>query len=245
MDSTIDEKEISSFNKFEDNWWDETGAFSSLHKITPCRIEYIIQVIRKNIKSQNKLPNHSICSGLNILDVGCGGGILCEPLSKLGGNITGIDASPNAIKIAKKHSKIMNLKINYECGSIEKFKPKQKIFDLIIASEVIEHVANRKVFLDSIFKLSTKQTSIILTTINKSIPGILLGKFAAEYIFSLIPKNTHDWRKFVSPKTLFEEAKNSGILLNNFTGFIPDPLEKKFKLSPYLGVNYAASGILI
>ena len=245
MDSTIDDKEISSFNKLEDNWWDESGAFSSLHKITPCRVEYIIQVIRRNIYSQNKFPNNSICSGLNILDVGCGGGILCEPLSKLGGNITGIDASPNAIKIAKKHSKIMDLKINYKCGSIEKFKPMKKKFDLIIASEVIEHVANRKVFLDSIYKLSSKQTSVIITTINKSIPGILLGKFAAEYIFSLIPKNTHDWRKFVSPETLFEEAKDSGILLNNFTGFIPDPLEKKFKLSPYLGVNYAASGILI
>ena len=245
MDSTIDDKEISSFNKFQDNWWDESGAFSSLHKITPCRVEYIIQVIRRNIYSQNKFPNNSICSGLNILDVGCGGGILCEPLSKLGGNITGIDASPNAIKIAKKHSKIMDLKINYKCDRIEKFKPMKKKFDLIIASEVIEHVANRKVFLDSIYKLSSKQTSVIITTINKSIPGILLGKFAAEYIFSLIPKNTHDWRKFVSPATLFEEAKDSGILLNNFTGFIPDPLEKKFKLSPYLGVNYAASGILI
>ena len=245
MDSTIDDKEISSFNKFQDNWWDESGAFSSLHKITPCRVEYIIQVIRRNIYSQNKFPNNSICSGLNILDVGCGGGILCEQLSKLGGNITGIDASPNAIRTAKKHSKIMDLKINYKYGSIEKFKPMKKKIDLIIASEVIEHVANRKVFLDSIYKLSSKQTSVIITTINKSIPGILLGKFAAEYIFSLIPKHTHDWRKFVSPKTLFEEAKDSGILLNNFTGFIPDPLEKKFKLSPYLGVNYAASGILI
>ena len=245
METTIDEQEISQFNIPNQDWWDENGSFSSLHKITPCRIDYIIQVIRRNIISQNIFPNNSICSGLNILDVGCGGGILCEPLSKLGGNITGIDASPNAIKIAKKHSKLMDLKINYECGSIEKFKPMQKHFDLIIASEVIEHVANRKVFLDSIYKLSSKQTSVVITTINKSIPGIVLGKFAAEYIFRLIPINTHDWRKFVSPKTLFKEAKDSGILLNNFTGFTPDPLKNKFKLSPYLGVNYAASGILI
>ena len=244
METTIDEQEISQFNIPNQDWWDENGSFSSLHKITPCRIEYIIQVIRKNIIKQNKYKNHKICNNLKILDIGCGGGILCEPLAKLGGKVTGIDASINAIKIANNHAKIKGLKIDYECKSIENFAPKSD-FDLVIASEVIEHVANRKIFFENIKKLCKSETSIVFTTLNKSLPGIVFGKFAAEYILKLVPKDTHDWRKFITPKELYNEARESGIILNNFTGIVPDFLNNEFKLSSFLGINYAASGIIL
>ena len=245
METTIDEHDIEQFNKPNQDWWDENGSFSSLHKITPCRIEYIIQVIKKNIIKQKKYENHQICSNLKVLDIGCGGGILCEPLAKLGGEVTGIDASSNAIKTAKDHARIMGLKINYKCTSIEKFTSKKSGYDLVIASEVIEHVANRKIFFENIHKICTNETSIVFTTLNKSLPGIVFGKFAAEYILKLIPKETHDWRKFVTPKDLHNEARECGILLNSFIGIVPDFLNNEFKLSSFLGINYAASGVIL
>ena len=245
MNSSIDNQEIKQFNKPNQDWWDENGSFSALHKITPCRINYIIQVIKKNIKKQEKYGDYEICQNLKILDIGCGGGILCEPLSRLGGQVTGIDVSENAILSAKTHAQTKGLNINYKCISIEDFNSKNYSFDLVIASEVIEHVSNRKHFLQMLKQISSNKTSIIITTINKSLPGIVFGKFAAEYILNLIPKNTHDWNKFISPNNLYNEAKECGIILNNFVGFVPDLIKNDFKLSSYLGINYAASGIIL
>ena len=245
MNSSIDNQEIKQFNKPNQDWWDENGSFSALHKITPCRIDYIVQVIKKNIKKQEKYMDYEICKNLKILDIGCGGGILCEPLSRLGGQVTGIDVSENAILSAKTHAQTMGLDINYQCISIEYFNSKNYNFDLVIASEVIEHVSKRKHFLQMLKQISSNETSIIITTINKSLPGIIFGKFAAEYILNLVPKNTHDWSKFISPNNLYNEAKECGILLNNFVGFVPDFVNDDFKLSSYLGINYAASGIIL
>ena len=245
MNSSIDNQEIEQFNKPNQDWWDEHGSFSALHKITPCRINYIIHVIKKNIKRQEKYREYEICQNLKILDIGCGGGILCEPLSRLGGQVTGIDVSENAILAAKAHAQTMGLDINYQCKSIEDFNSTKYNFDLVIASEVIEHVSNRKYFLQMLNQISSNKTSIIITTINKSLPGIVFGKFAAEYILKIIPKNTHDWNKFISPNNLYNEAKECGIILNDFVGFVPDLLKKDFKLSSFLGINYAASGIIL
>ena len=245
MNSSIDNQEIKQFNKPNQDWWDENGSFSALHKITPCRIDYIVQVIKKNIKRQENYRDYEICRNLKILDIGCGGGILCEPLSRLGGQVTGIDVSENAILSAKTHAQTMGLDINYKCISIEDFNSKNYNFDLVIASEVIEHVSNRKHFLQMLKQISSNETSIIITTINKSLPGIVLGKFAAEYILKLIPKNTHDWNKFISPNNLYNEAKECGIILNNFVGFLPNLVKNDFRLSSYLGINYAASGIIL
>ena len=244
MNSSIDNQEIEQFNKPNQDWWDEHGSFSALHKITPCRINYIIQVIKKNIKGQEKYREYEICQNLKILDIGCGGGILCEPLSRLGGQVTGIDVSENAILAAKAHAQTMGLDINYQCKSIEDFNSTKYNFDLVIASEVIEHVSNRKYFLQMLNQISSNKTSIIITTINKSLPGIVFGKYAAEYILKIIPKNTHDWNKFISPNNLYNEAKECGIIFNDFVGFVPDLLKKDFKLSSFLGINYAASGII-
>ena len=243
MNSTVDKIEVNHFDKPNQDWWDESGSFSALHRLTPCRIEYIVQVIKRNIINKQINSSTQICNNLNILDVGCGGGLLCEPLSRLGGNVTGIDVSENAIITAKQHASKMGLKINYICTSLEELNIK-KDFDLIIASEVIEHVLDRKYFLKMIRKISSNKTSFIFTTINKSIPSLLFGKFAAEYILNLIPKGTHDWEKFVTPQKLYLEALENGIYLNNFSGLSPNVFNKEFNLTSYLGVNYAASGIV-
>ena len=243
MNSTVDKTEVNHFDQPNQDWWDESGSFSALHRLTPCRVEYIVQVIKRNIINKHINSSTQICNNLNILDVGCGGGLLCEPLSRLGGNVTGIDVSENAIITAKQHASKMGLKINYICTSLEELNLK-KDFDLIIASEVIEHVLDRKYFLKMIRKISSNKTSFIFTTINKSIPSLLFGKFAAEYILNLIPKGTHDWEKFVTPQKLYLEALENGIYLNNFSGLTPNIFNKEFNLTSYLGINYAASGIV-
>ena len=243
MNSTVDKTEVNHFDQPNQDWWDESGSFSALHRLTPCRVEYIVQVIKRNIINKHINSSTQICNNLNILDVGCGGGLLCEPLSRLGGNVTGIDVSENAIITAKQHASKMGLKINYICTSLEELNLK-KDFDLIIASEVIEHVLDRKYFLKMIRKISSNKTSFIFTTINKSIPSLLFGKFAAEYLLNLIPKGTHDWEKFVTPQKLYLEALENGIYLNNFSGLTPNIFNKEFNLTSYLGINYAASGIV-
>ena len=243
MNSTVDKIEVNHFDKPNQDWWDESGSFAALHRLTPCRIEYIIQAIKRNRINKQINSATQICNNLNILDVGCGGGLLCEPLARLGGNVTGIDVSENAIITAKQHASKMGLKINYICTSLEELNMK-KDFDLIIASEVIEHVLDRKYFLKLIRKISSNKTSFIFTTINKSIPSLLFGKFAAEYILNLIPKGTHDWEKFVTPQKLYLEALENGIYLNNFSGLTPNIFNKEFNLTSYLGINYAASGLV-
>ena len=240
MDSTIDEKEISSFNKYEDNWWDESGAFSSLHKITPCRIDYIIQVIRRNIISQNIFPNNSICSGLNILDVGCGGGILCEPLSKLGGNITGIDASNNNIEVAKLHSKEMNLDIKYICCSPEKLNLENE-FDVILNMEVIEHVENVNLFIKNCSRLIRKNGIMFVATINKNLKSYIFAILGAEYVLRWLPIGTHDWEKFLSPKELKVIADRNDFSSDQTVGMKFNLLSKKWYISKDASVNYIST----
>ena len=239
----IQDENENIFNSPYTDWWDPNGSFKALHSINPCRIEYVINTLKKNklIKYKSNSSN-KILKDLKILDVGCGGGLLCEPLTRLGGNVLGIDKAPNAIKIAKSHAKKMNLKIQYQCKKIEEISNSK--FDVIIASEIIEHLENRKSFLDKIAQISNAKSSIIITTINKSLPGIIFVKYMAEYLLKLIPIGTHDWEKFISPETLFVEAKNSGIILDDFTGIIPNPLTNDFYLGPMLALNYAASGMI-
>ena len=194
--------------------------------------------------------------GLNCLDVGCGGGILSEPLKRLGAKVTGIDASLSAVEAAKEHSLKSRLSISYICTTTSELVESNNSkfiskFDIIIASEIIEHVSNRNTFLSDISKLCRPGGVIIFTTINKSFLGVTLGKFFAENIIKVVPKNTHNYRKFISPNQLTFEAEKHNIILDDFTGFIPtfninNIMNKEFgnfKLSSNLEVNYGAAGI--
>ena len=246
MTNTVDKREIEQFSLLSNQWWNKSGPFSALHKMSNARIEFIKI-------SATRILNH--LNGIKCLDVGCGGGILSERLARLGATVTGIDASENAIKIANEHSIKSRLKINYRCMStgdlLNSNKKFLNNFDLVIASEVIEHVNNRNLFLSDISNLCRSGGIIIFTTINKSFMGIFLAKFLAESILKTLPRDTHDPEKFISPKQLSLEASKHNIILDNFTGFIPTfkvkEISKKqfgdFVLTPNLGVNYAASGI--
>jgi 2-polyprenyl-6-hydroxyphenyl methylase/3-demethylubiquinone-9 3-methyltransferase len=251
MTNTIDEQEIEQFSSLSNKWWDKLGPFSALHKMSNARIEFITRNSRR-ITSKN-YSDVNVLNGLKCLDIGCGGGILSEPMSRLGAIVTGIDPSEMAIQSAIAHSRKSRLDIDFKCMSTGDLilSSLDNQFDIIIASEVIEHVSNRALFLSDIAKLCKPGGLVVFTTINKSVLGVLLGKFFAEEFIKVVPKGTHDPNKFVSPNQLIKEAEKYKIILDDITGFIPtfnikNILNKEFgefKLSKNTEVNYGLAGI--
>ena len=254
MTNTVDVKEIEQFSLLSNKWWDKSGPFSALHKLSNARIEFIKNNASRIISHKNL--ETKFLEGIECIDIGCGGGILSERLSRLGARVTGIDASESSINVAKEHSFKSRLEIDYKCLTTSELLRSKKDkflnkFDIVIASEVIEHVNERKIFLSDISKLSRSGGLIVFTTINKSFLGILLGKFFAENILKVVPKNTHDPNKFISPQKLSSEAEEHNIILDNFVGFVPtlkinNILKKEFgnfRLSSNMNINYGAAGI--
>ncbi len=196
--STINKEEIEKFSSLAKEWWNPEGKFKPLHKFNPIRIEYI----KKNIINEFKIKNQKKpFSKLEILDIGCGGGLLTEPMYRLGGNLTGIDASKKNINIADIHAKENNLKINYICSSPENFKTKKK-FDVILNMEIVEHVDDLNLFIKSSSKLLKKNGIMFIATINKTLKSYVFAIVGAEYILNWLPVGTHDWFKFVNPENL-------------------------------------------
>ena len=254
MTNTIDKQEIEHFSSLSNKWWDKSGPFAALHKMVNARIEFIIRNCKRIVSKNHSDVN--LLRGLKCLDVGCGGGILSEPMSRLGAIVTGIDASKTAIESAVYHSRKSRLDIDFKCMSTGDLIKSSKSsldnqFDIIIASEVIEHVNNRDLFLSDISKLCKPGGLVIFTTINNSVLGVLLGKFFAEEIIKVVPQGTHDFKKFISPNQLIKEAEKYKIILDDITGFIPtfsfkNILNKEFgefKLSRNIEINYGLAGI--
>ena len=248
--STLNNKK-DPFKELSSEWWDENGKFQSLHKFTDIRIQYINRVVSKYKKQDKKYR----LDKLTCLDIGCGGGLLSERIARLGASVTGIDVTKNSIEIAKIHAFNSGLNINYINTDISSFikNNSSKKYDLIIASEVVEHLDNRSLFFMEASKLLKNKGILILTTINKTTLSLFLAKFMAENILKLLPKGIHDFEKFVSPKTLIDEAKPFKIYLNEIVGFKPivgistefKPIIKDFKFTNFLNVNYGISGIKI
>ena len=248
--STLNNKK-DPFKELSSEWWDENGKFQSLHKFTDIRIKYINRVISKYKKQDKKYR----LDKLECLDIGCGGGLLSERIARLGASVTGIDITENSIEIAKIHAIKSGLNINYINTDVSLFikNNSSKKFDLVIASEVVEHLDNRNLFFKEVSKLLKNKGILILTTINKTASSLLFAKFMAENILKLLPKGIHDFEKFVSPKTLIAEAKPYKIYLDEIVGFKPiigissefKPFIKDFKFTNFLNVNYGISGIKI
>ena len=212
--TSVNKKEIDKFSKMANEWWDPEGKFKPLHKFNPTRIKYIKENIINNFKLKNKLRP---LSGINILDIGCGGGLLSEPMSRMGANVTGIDASDKNIKIAKLHSKKNKLKINYLCSSPEKLKITKK-FDVILNMEIVEHVEDIDFFLKSCSKLLKKNGLMFVATINKTLKSYFFAIVGAEYVLRWLPIGTHEWEKFVKPEDLKKILMKYDLSLNKLEG---------------------------
>ena len=239
--ASIDDDEISYFENLSDDWWNERGPFAALQAMTPARVSYIKRHTTRLLGTRFDAP----LDGLRILDIGCGGGILAEPLARLGADILGIDASRGAIDAAQDHAARSGLTIRYQAIAAEELVKTGETFDIIIASEVIEHVQSRPEFLHTMasFGHADKPSMVVLTTINRSLAGVALVKYAAEYVLNLAPKGTHDPKKFVRPSELKQEAASAGILIDDITGIRPS-LKRGFSLGGPPVMNYAASGLI-
>ena len=233
--NTINKKEIEKFSKIAEEWWDPNGKFKPLHKFNPIRISYIKENIINTFNLKNKKDNP--LSGIKILDVGCGGGLLSEPLSRLGAEVFGIDASDNNIKIAKLHAKKSNLNIKYFCSSPEKFKIKNE-FDVILNMEIVEHVEDVDFFLKSCSKLLKKGGIMFVATLNKTLKSYLFAIIGAEYILKWLPIGTHEWEKFVKPDELINFLNKFSLKLTDLKGVKFDLLNNDWKFSSDTSVNY-------
>ena len=233
---TINKKEIDKFSKLADEWWDPEGKFKPLHNFNPVRLKYIKDTITKKfgVKSE-KLPLKDI----KILDIGCGGGLLSEPLSRLGAKVTGIDASDRNIKIAKMHLEKSKLDIDYYCSSPDKFVAREK-FDVVLNMEIVEHVNNVDFFLFKSSELLKKNGLMFIATLNKTLKSYIFAIIGAEYILKWLPIGTHDWNKFLKPSDLINICKNNSLNLNNLIGVKFDILKNEWIVSEDSSVNYLA-----
>ena len=232
--STVNQKEIEKFSKMADEWWDPNGKFKPLHRFNPIRIKYIKENIINNFKIE---ANENPLRNIKILDIGCGGGLLSEPMTKLGATVTGIDASSKNIEIAKLHAKKNKLKINYVNCSPEKL-PEQEKFDVILNMEIVEHVEDISLFLKSCSQLLKKEGLMFVATINKTLKSYMFAIIGAEYILRWLPIGTHEWEKFVKPDELKNELLNYGLVLEKLDGVKFNPIKNEWFLSKDTSVNY-------
>ena len=232
--NTINKKEIEKFSKIAEEWWDPHGKFKPLHKFNPIRISYIKESIINSFKLQEKVKP---LKKVKILDIGCGGGLLSEPMSRLGADVMGIDASDKNIEIAKFHAKKDNLNIKYLCASPEQLNTSTK-FDVILNMEIVEHVKDVDFFLQSCSKLLRKNGIMFVATINKTLKSYFFAIIGAEYILRWLPIGTHEWEKFVKPDELVKILKKYDLRLDSLDGMKFNLLKDEWKVSKDKSVNY-------
>ncbi len=232
--TTVNQEEIQKFSKLAEEWWDVSGKFKPLHMFNPVRIEYILEKTSGHFDRKDKtLP----LKGLKFLDIGCGGGLMSEPMCRLGADVTGIDASMKNIKIAETHSKENNLKINYLNTSPEKLKESEK-FDVILNLEIVEHVENVDLYFKSCAKLLKKNGLMFTATLNRTFTSFIKAIIGAEYVLRWLPIGTHDWNKFLKPREIEEVIKNLNFSVKEVKGLEFNPFTQKWKRSNDLSVNY-------
>jgi 2-polyprenyl-6-hydroxyphenyl methylase/3-demethylubiquinone-9 3-methyltransferase len=240
--NTVDKQEIQNFSKDSGSWWDENGPFRPLHRLNPVRLSYVKEQIcdhyDRDIKSFNSYE------GLEILDVGCGGGLVCEPMARLGANITGIDADETAIEVAQNHAKDFDLQIDYQAGTTDKLAEGGKQFDVVTALEIVEHVADLDHFVKDLARLCKPGGLVIISTLNRTPKSFALGIVAAEYILRWVPQGTHNWKKFVRPSELTRLLRQNGLKPQNISGMAFNPFKNEFYLDRRdTAVNYFMSSI--
>lgn len=240
--STVNKEEVSFFNEMADSWWDPKGKFAPIHKFNPVRIKYIRDVIAAHFGkdiTQNKFLN-----GIDLIDIGCGGGLLSEPFAKMCATVTGVDAAARNIEIAKAHAQKSDLKITYINNTAEEIVKTKKQFDVVLAMEIVEHVEDVPFFIESCAKLVKPGGLLFMATLNRTPKSWLFGIVGAEYIMRWLPKGTHSWKKFLKPSELGFEIERNGIKVQDITGVTYSMFEDQFDLNPNdLSVNYMLYGV--
>lgn len=226
--SSIDPKEVEKFSRIADEWWDEAGKFKPLHKFNPIRLSYLRRKIEEKFNT---------ISAVKILDIGCGGGLIAEPLSLMGASVTAIDASEKNIAVAKIHAEKSGLEIDYRVSTAEEMSEK---FDVVLALEIIEHVADPENFIRDCAKLVKPGGLLFVATINRNLKSLALAKIAVEYVLCWLPKGTHDWKKFLKPSEVNSYAAKADLKLEELRGFHYNLLNDSWSENENLDVNYIA-----
>lgn len=237
--STVDANEIEQFSRMADSWWDPHGAFRPLHQLNPTRIAYIKQTITQhfNLPADTSIP----LTNVSIVDIGCGGGLVSEPLARLGASMTSIDASEKNIKIASLHAEGQGLPVQYLHSSAEELAAQNQQFDVVLALEIIEHVQEIPTFLQALRQLTKPNGICIISTLNRTLASYAFAIVGAEYVLRWLPKGTHHWHKFIRPHELEHYARQAGLSLFAQDGLVFTPLTQKWAIHPKnLQVNYIA-----
>lgn len=235
--STVDAREIEHFSKMADTWWDAHGPFRPLHVMNPTRIDYIREQIIQHFALET--TTNTPLQSLNILDIGCGGGLVSEPLARLGASMTSIDASEKNIRIAQLHAERSELAINYRCTNAETLATQHQQFDVVLALEIIEHVADVPAFMQACAALTRSGGLCIVSTLNRTTKSFVMAIVGAEYVLRWLPRGTHHWSKFLRPSELSYEAQRAGLAQHTFMGMRYLPFSQSWELDPKaLDVNY-------
>lgn len=233
--SSVDPAEIARFSKLSETWWDPNGKMKPLHRINPLRLAYIrdaaCRKFERNPKSLNCL------SDLRILDIGCGAGLLCEPLARLGAQVVGIDPSETNISVAKLHAERSHLSIDYRCTTVEEINARER-FDIVLAMEVVEHVTDVGAFLKRCAAAMKPSGLMTVSTLNRNWKSFALAIVGAEYVLRWLPRGTHQWDKFVTPEELASYLEACTLGITEQTGVVFNPLADRWNLSSDMDVNY-------
>jgi len=240
--STVDEGEIERFSRIAEEWWDPKGKFAPLHRLNPVRLGYIRD--RAAAHWQRDPLGGSPLEGLSLLDIGCGGGLLCEPATRLGAAVTGIDAADRNIATARLHAERQGLAIDYREATAEALTAEGRQFDIVLALEIVEHVADVDLFLKSCGRLAKPGGLVFLSTLNRTAKAWALAIAGAEYMLRWLPRGTHDWRKFLKPSEVVRGLRMGGVEAQEIVGVVYSPLSRAWSLNARdLDVNYMLYGI--
>jgi 2-polyprenyl-6-hydroxyphenyl methylase/3-demethylubiquinone-9 3-methyltransferase len=234
---TVDAAEVEKFSRISAEWWDPLGPFRPLHRLNPVRLSYI----RDRAAAHFGRDERSVApfEGLSALDIGCGGGLVAEPLARMGAAVTAVDADAVAIEAARLHAAEREVAVDYQVGSSDQLAAAGRMFDIVLALEIVEHVADRDEFLRTLGALVAPGGLLILSTLNRTLKSLALGIGMAEHVLRWVEPGTHDWRKFVRPSELARGVRGIGCAVADLTGLVFDPLRGEFRLAADdVGVNY-------
>lgn len=239
LDRTVDDAELAKFAAIADEWWDPNGKFRPLHKFNPIRLELLRDRIADHFGRDPKSARP--LDGLSVIDVGCGGGLLAEPMTRLGASVTGIDATERNIEVARVHAEQLGLAIDYRFATAADIAEDGRQFDVVLNMEVIEHVADRDAFITDCARLVRPGGLMMLATLNRTPKSYLFAIVGAEYVMRWLPRGTHEWRRFVRPSELAAPLRQSGMAMTDVTGVVFNPIKDQWSLSARdLDVNYIA-----
>ena len=240
--STIDPAEVAKFEAMAAEWWDPNGKFKPLHMLNPCRLDYITAQIAAEF--ERDLGHRAAFAGLRVLDIGCGGGLLSEPMARLGANVVGADAAPRNIPVAQVHAAQSGLDIDYRHTTAEEMAAAGEQFDVVLNMEVVEHVTDPLAYLTACQRLLRPGGLMLCSTINRNAKSYAMAILGAEYVMRWLPKGTHDWAKFITPDELYELLRQAGLDPVDRKGFVFNPVTWQWRLSDRdLSVNYVTASV--